>query len=494
MPMDDENDTDRKKRSPMIKGKIRIKQCLLAVLIAYLVYVAVTAVLPPMLRKPISQEFANAVQVSDYYGDKPCVDRVALVETPAEGFDTRLHMLDEAKDRIDISYYAIHMGQTTDQFLGAVLDAADRGVQVRILVDGQSGGLTKSHPGYAAALGGHPNISLKVYNPANPLKPWTWNGRLHDKYILIDDRLLLLGGRNIGDKYFAPAEFDKQLSYDRDVLVYNTAWESGEQDSVLSSVRQYMDTIWNGDDVHLLYQKDTKKGASTRQELLTSYQALRETRPALFDHQHDDYAQWTYPANRITFLHNDPHIGVKEPKAGYTLGKLLLNAKDSVSLQSPYVILDPLLRSQLEQLGQLQIETKILTNSAASSPNPIACAAYHGDRKAIMATGAQLWEYQGENTIHAKSYVIDDRMTVIGSYNLDPRSAYLDTELLLAIDSPAFTQHFQQVQDSYFQQSLQAGTEGGYIAGTIPPRPVSGLKWGMIYALYLPVKLFKYLA
>ena len=114
MPMDDENDTDRKKRSPMIKGKIRIKQCLLAALIAYLVYVAVTAVLPPMLRKPISQEFANAVQVSDYYGDKPCVDRVALVETPAEGFDTRLHMLEEAKDRIDISYYAIHMGQTTD--------------------------------------------------------------------------------------------------------------------------------------------------------------------------------------------------------------------------------------------------------------------------------------------------------------------------------------------------------------------------------------------
>ena len=82
----------------------------------------------------------------------------------------------------------------------------------------------------------------------------------------------------------------------------------------------------------------------------------------------------------------------------------------------------------------------------------------------------------------------------IKQFLLAALTAYLDTELLLAIDSPAFTQHFQQVQDSYFQQSLQAEPEGGCIAGTIPPRPVSGLKWGMIYALYLPVKLFKYLA
>ena len=479
----------------MKQHKLTVKRCILGVLAFYLVYACLTAVVPAMLRKPVSPDFSASVSASDFYGDEACADRVALVETPAEGFDSRLHILDEATERIDVSYYAMHMGQTTDLFLGALLDAADRGVQVRIVVDAQFGGLTGSNAGYAAALGAHPNVALKVYNPINVLKPWTWNGRLHDKYILIDNRLLLLGGRNIGDKYFDPAGYEKQLSLDRDVLIYNTAWESENQDSVLFRVRAYMDEVWNSEDSHLVFQKDTSKGTAQRQALLAAYRDFRAERPALFDHAEDDYQAWTYPANRVTFIHNDTHIGIKEPKAGYILGTLLMGAEKSVRLQSPYVILDPMLKEQLAQIGSKQIDARILTNSAGSSPNPIACAAYHGDRAGILKSGVSLWEYQGENTIHAKSYVIDDRMTVIGSYNLDPRSAYLDTELLLAIDSPEFTRHFQQVQDTYFQQSLEVTAQGQYETNPdVAVRPVPVFKWFLIYALYLPVMLFKYLA
>ncbi len=468
----------------------------------YLIYAVSTAVIPAMLRKPISEEFAASVSAADFYGQELCVDRSALVETPAEGLDTRLHILDEAAERIDVSYYAIHMGQTTDLFLGALLDAAERGVQVRILVDAQFGGLTQSNSSYAAALGAHPNVELKIYNPVRVLKPWTWNGRLHDKYILIDNRLLLLGGRNIGDKYFAPESFEKELSLDRDVLIYNTVWgqpntdsvlfrvreymdeiwggadtrlvfsedtKKGMEkrqallaswgqpntDSVLFRVREYMDEIWGGADTRLVFSEDTKKGMEKRQALLASYKQFRSDNAAHFDHTRDDYEAWTYPANRVSFVHNDAHIGIKEPKAGYTLGQLLLQAGKSVTLQSPYVILDPMLKDQLTQLGEKQIDARILTNSVGSSPNPIACAAYYGDRNSILNSGVSIWEYQGENSIHAKSYVIDDRITAIGSYNLDPRSAYLDTELLIVIDSPEFTAHFQQVQDTYFQQALR---------------------------------------
>ena len=375
----------------------------------------------------------------------------------------------------------------------ALLDAADRGVQVRILVDAQFGGLTQSNRHYAAALGSHPNIQLKVYNPINPLKPWTWNGRLHDKYILIDNRLLLLGGRNIGDKYFDPAGYNQQLSLDRDVLVYNTAWDTPAQDSVLFQVREYMDQVWNQKESHLVFQEDTQKGLEKRQELLLGYQAFQEEQPDLFDHSQDQYQAWTYPANRVSFIHNDTNIGIKEPKAGYILGQLMVQAEQSVTMQSPYVILDPMLKEQFGQLRDRGIEARILTNSAGSSPNPIACAAYYGDRGTILRSGLSLWEYQGNHSIHAKSYVVDDRMTVIGSYNLDPRSAYLDTELLLAIDSPEFTEHFQQVQDFYFQQSLEVMENGKYEADAAP-RAVSIFKWIMIYGLYLPVKLLKYLA
>lgn len=477
----------------MVTRKRSIKRCVLTALVVYLVYACLTAVVPALLRKPVSPEFAASVRVQDYYGNQPGVDRAALVETPAEGLQSRLHILDEARERIDISYYAIHMGQTTDLFLGALLDAADRGVQIRILLDAQFGGLTASNASYAAALGAHPNVQLRLYNPVKVLKPWTWNGRLHDKYILIDDRLLLLGGRNIGDKYFDPAGYEKQLSLDRDVLIYNTGWESGSRESVLFQMRSYMDEIWDSDDAHTAFDRETARGQQRQQELLEGYRRFRQENPSLFDHAQDDYLAWTYPANRVSFVHNDPHIGVKEPKVGYILGQLLLSAQESVTLQSPYVILDPLLQEQLEQLGARQLDSRILTNSVASSPNPIACAAYYGDRGRILDAGLSLWEYQGDHSIHAKSYVIDQRMTAIGSYNLDPRSAYLDTELLLVIDSPEFTRHFQQVQEGYFRQSLPVSSSGRY-APDAQPRPVSVFKWIMVYALYLPVKLFKYLA
>lgn len=244
----------------MQKSKITLKSCILAIVVFYLLYVVLTAVFPAMFRKPVSDAFASSVSASNFYSDHECADRVALIESPTEGFESRLHLLDEATKRIDISYYAMHMGETTDLFLGAILNAADRGVQIRILVDDQFGGLTHSHADYATALGAHPNIELKTYNPLNPLKPWTWNGRLHDKYMIADNRLLMLGGRNIGDKYFDPEGYEKPLSLDRDVLIYNTEWNNQSKDSVLFDVRAYMDEIWNSSAAVQSFNNDSEKG------------------------------------------------------------------------------------------------------------------------------------------------------------------------------------------------------------------------------------------
>lgn len=458
----------------------------------YLLAVIVTGIVPFCLQRSVSNDFADSVCVSDFYGSSPCNDRVALVESPQEGFDTRIHILDEAQERIDVSYYAMHIGQTTDLFLGALLDAADRGVQVRILVDGQFGGLTASHRDYAAAIGSHPNITLKLYNPPNLLKPWTWNGRLHDKYILIDDRLLLLGGRNIGDKYFDPEDCDLTLSYDRDVLVCNTSFEAGSTGSVLNDVRAYMDALWNGKDVVMPFSRETQKGIQKRQALQDSFQTFRQENPALFDHTQDDYEAWTYEANQVTFFHNPTNIGGKRPNAGYVLGQLLREANQSVTLQSPYVILDTHTKSLLEDLGAKGIDASILTNSVAVSPNPLACTAYSEDRKEILRTGMALLEYQGPDTIHAKSYLIDNRLSVVGSFNLDPRSNFIDTELLLAIDSEAFAQRLSQAQSGYRENALRVGPDGGYVPGqAMQEMPLSFPKKLMVCALTPLIWLIK---
>lgn len=474
------------------KKHIPIRKWVASAVLLYLLYVFCTGVFPFLRSGTVSEAFASSVSVSEFYSDSPCTDRVALVETPAEGFDTRIHILDGAQKRIDVSYYALHMGKTTDLFLGALLDAADRGVQVRILVDGQFGGLTWFNRTYATAIGTHPNIALKIYNPPNPLKPWTWNGRLHDKYIIIDDRLLLMGGRNIGDKYFGPDGYDRPLSYDRDVLIYNSAWEETGGESVLFAVRDYMDSLWESPNVRQPFETDTKSASEKRQALQTDFEGFRREHPGLFDHTCDDYESLTYPTNRVTFFHNDTNIGRKEPKTGYILGQLLRHAESSVVLQSPYVILDGGLEQLLRNLGEQQIDAAILTNSAASSPNPTACAAYLGDRKAIANTGVRLFEYQGENSIHAKTYLIDDRLSVVGSYNLDPRSAYIDTEMMLAIDSVAFTRELKQAQDSYRQQALEVSTDGGYLPReALEERPLPFAKKVMLWLLFLPVRLFK---
>ena len=219
-------------------------QILIVILWGYLIYALALGVIPNLREKRVPQSYKETVNPSSFYSETQSCDRVALVEMPQDGFKTRLKIIDEAEERLDISYYAMHMGETTDIFLGSILDAAERGVKVRILVDGQFGGLTKFNKLYSDAIGSHENIELRVYNTPNILKPWTWNGCLHDKYIIADDSVLLLGGRNIGDKYFAPESFSGELSFDRDVLIYNAQRSSS---SALFSVRDYMDSIWNDD-------------------------------------------------------------------------------------------------------------------------------------------------------------------------------------------------------------------------------------------------------
>lgn len=469
---------------------MKLKKLLRVTVTLYLLAILLTGIVPFCIPRSVTKSFAETFSLSDFFGDAPCVDRVALVESPQEGFDTRIHILDEATERIDVSYYAMHMGDTTDRFLGALLDAADRGVQIRILVDGQFGGLTACHRAYASAIGCHPNITLKLYNPPRALMPWTWNGRLHDKYIIVDNRLLLLGGRNIGDKYFAPEGYSGTLSYDRDVLVYNTAFAEESGDSVVYGVRAYLDGLWEGKHVKEPFSKKTKKGIRTQQTLQEAFHSFRQEHESLFDHTSDDYDSWTYETNRVAFFHNDTGIGVKRPYAGYILGQLLRSAEQSVTLQSPYVILDSYSASLLKDLGE--IETSILTNSPAASPNPMACAAYLGDRKAILDTGICLWEYQSPHTIHAKSYLIDNRMAVVGSFNLDPRSDFIDTELLLAIDSEAFSRHLADVQLEYRKNALQVAPDGSYLPGQAKAAaPLSLPKQLMLCALRPVARLLK---
>ncbi len=441
---------------------ILVRNIICITLAIYLIYLITFALFPYFKKVDPSNEFLEEVESYDFYSDEPCVDRVALVEDPIVSLGTRIRLLSEAKSTIDIAYYALHMGKTTDSFLAAILDAADRGVKVRFLLDGMSNGFKDDYIYLANALGSHENIEIRLYNPVNIFKPWTINGRMHDKYIIIDNTFLLLGGRNIGDKYFGPDGYDKNLSIDRDVLVYNTKHNEDNTESVLFQVRDYMNSVWDYEYTYPAFIIKSKKSDKEKERLKSIMASIKEQYKSLFNDPFD-IENNTFPANKITFFANDISISKKQPKVGYIINEIVTDAKEKVILQSPYIVLSNNIESALNTFGQTGKKYEILTNSMQSSPNLPAYSIYLSDKKDILETGATIYEFQDSNAIHAKTYIVDDRMSIIGSFNMDPRSEYIDTEIMLAIDSQEFTNYLLKIVDLYKGHSLVVGEDGDYL-------------------------------
>ena len=470
-----------------------LRRSLSVLLIAFVIYFFCTAWIPYLRSRPVSQDFKDENPPERFRGDSTSVDRVALVEEGMRSLDARVRICAEAKSTLDVAYYAIHEGTSTNIFLSALLDAADRGVHVRLLTDGGAGNL-KRNDALASALGTHPNIEMKLYNLPSLLRPWTLNGRMHDKYIIADNKFLLLGGRNIGDRFFGPEDFTGELSLDRDVLVYNTAFDRDDRSSVLFSVRDYMDTIWNGEDVtpfgHKELDGDDAYQVQAYLEILhTLYKEMVRIRPQLLSRELD-WQSITLPTAKVTLISNPVNIGAKEPHVGYVLRELILEAEESVLLQSPYVVLSPHMREAMENSSD--IDSRILTNSMAASPNLPAFSLYLRDRQDLLDSGLRIYEFQDQNAIHAKTYIIDHRMCLVGSFNLDPRSEAVDTELLLAIDSPEFAAKMAEIEKKYMDHSLEVDPDGGYFPNeNLPPQEESRIKRGLFNILGILLSPFR---
>lgn len=442
--------------------RIKLKQgilFLLLLLTLYILYMIVFGVIPYLSPSEGDKQSIQLGQVEEYYGNQePSVDRAALIEASREGMDTRLHLIHSAAHTLSISYYATHWGESTEMFIAALLDAANRGVKVQFLIDGVAHHLKNDAQDAAYALAAHPNIELKFYNVASLLRPWSINGRLHDKYIIADNKLLLLGGRNIGDKYFEPEGFSERASLDRDVLVYNTAYQHDiTQDSVIYRVQDYFKEIWSLETNTVAHEQlSERKQARADAEatrLLTAHKQLQTRSPHLFV-EHVDYTKFTVPTQKISFIHNPIHRGKKDPLLWQQIRLLLQHAKEKVTIQSPYVVLNSAMLASLQDMSRDVKQFDLLTNSMATTPNPIAYSGYIGDRKKLLDLGAAIYEYKGWHSIHGKSYLIDHDMSIVGSYNLDPRSTYINTEVMLVIHGSEFHEVLSEQISAYKADSV----------------------------------------
>jgi cardiolipin synthase C len=347
-------------------------------------------------------------------------DKVRIVEDPREASQIRVDLIQQAKRSIDAQYYIVGDDYFTYAGLALLRDAARRGCNVRIIIDGLS---NKISPAVHAHLK-REKISIKIYHPFT-LRKLSWVvRRMHDKGLDIDGKRMIRGGRNVEGDYFGYA---KRNFIDRDVYVEGKA---------VAESKAYFDELWNSDEVVPVKVKDPT-GAKAREggEVLdATRKRLRASKAPTVD----TGTNWSARAREVgpvDFLH-DP-VGKKDIESGIAqdLRKALLRTRRSVVIETPYLVPTKELFTDvavLKKRGVKKIE--MITNSVSSNDSMLVQLGYETAKKKLLRLGVDLWEYRGPDTLHAKSAVLDDRLALIGSFNVDPRSQHLNTETAVAIN------------------------------------------------------------
>lgn len=415
----------------------------------------------------ISGEFQQNFDVNSFYGQKEAADRAVIIEDNGEALLERVRMIRNAKERIILSTFDFRDDEMGRIMIAALLEAADRGVNVRVVVDGVSGLLRMEQNPYFFALSSHPDAEVRIYNKINLLKPWALMGRLHDKYLIVDEMAYVLGGRNTFSYFLGNTEGHK--NYDRDVFVYNAA---GSGASSLYQVEAYFEGIWNHKATGRFHDSEsTARRASVknaREDLKKLYDRYLAENPAVLETP--DYTAMTYPVRKITLLANPTGTGAKEPTVFYALAALMENAEEAVTIHTPYIICNEMMYDAFSRISKAVPEARMMTNSAANNGNPFGSGDYQKNFNRIMATGIRLYEYEGGISYHGKSIVIDNNISIVGSFNMDMRSVYLDTELMLVIDSDEVNTQLREIMAGYEAESGRVLADGTrvYPEGVVP--------------------------
>ncbi|WP_109831712.1 phospholipase D family protein [Reichenbachiella versicolor] len=409
---------------------------------------------------------------------------VFVLEDGGTSMISRAWWTSHATKTIDIQYFIFSTDNIGLIACDYLVKAAERGVKVRILIDDI---MVNAEAEDLMKLNAHHNISLKVYNPganlgksllgkiSNLLKDFrSFNQRMHNKTFIVDNTLVITGGRNIADEYF---DYDHEYNFrDRDIMLVGKA-----TNQVTGSFEQY----WNSDlSVDLNQLTDYRiEEADVRFDLLHEYACNPENFwPEVRDQLvgYPTFFRSINDSNQMVWLENIEFV-VDEPGkndgteglsgGGVTTSKLieLINdSKSSVDIQSPYLVTTELGKKVFKAAIDRGVKIRILTNSLASTDNAEAFSGYQKDRNELLEMGVQLYEFKPdakvrtevmnsalENNedfnpifgIHAKTMVIDSNVSVVGTFNLDPRSANLNTECFVVVQdsfiAKSITNHFE---------------------------------------------------
>jgi putative cardiolipin synthase len=396
---------------------------------------------------------------------------------------TRLLLAEKAEKSIDVQYYLIKNDIVGRIFIYRLLQAADRGVRVRLLVDDM---FTSGYDIGLAALDSHPKFEIRIYNPfhrgalGRAQSAVTGfgriNRRMHNKSFTADNQITIIGGRNIADEYFGVRE-DAKFG-DLDVIGIGR---------VVQEVSNMFDTYWNHETAlpvpAFVKEPDDPEAAlnELRERLARSIDEIRDS--AYANAVRAKYLEYLEPGKTLfewapyQLIVDSPDKGIKaraEQADSITtpLIESIRSAEQELIIVSPYFV--PL-KSGVEGLARLEergVEVTVITNSLAANNQFTVHGGYAPSRKPLLEAGVEIYEARpdadvagtefieasgAKATLHTKAFIVDDKEVFIGSFNFDPRSANLNTELGVIIRDPELALIYTVlVEDALPKQTFEA--------------------------------------
>jgi putative cardiolipin synthase len=398
-----------------------------------------------------------------------------LVDTGPEAFAIRARSAFAAGRSLDVQTYIWHDDLTGLYLAYALLSAADRGVKVRLLLDDMD---ARSKNYGLAALDAHPNIEVRMFNPL-PSRSGTLafigdfvsggkrlNHRMHNKTWIADNRIAIVGGRNLGDEYFGASEDVNFVDLDFAMVGPVVRDASASFDKYWNSRAVYPIAVLNPGKVNDADFASLRQRADAAAEngAASAYAEVLRRDDAVERLLGGDWTmEWT---SEFQFVSDDPLKALKtdvrdKSSVLSVLVPVLKSAQQSETLISPYFVPGEKGTEFFIARAQDGKQVRILTNSLAANDVAAVHGGYSRYRKDLLEGGVMLWEMKplpgstaeasmfgsSGSSLHTKALVVDGDKLFVGSYNLDPRSTALNCEQGVLVTHAALGGQFQAIFD-----------------------------------------------
>lgn len=407
---------------------------------------------------------------------------------PQDAFAARALLSHAAEKTLDVQYYIWRGDMTGTLLLEALHVAAERGVRVRLLLDDNG---TSGLDSWLAALNSHPQIEVRLFNPfaSRSAKGLGFitnfsraNRRMHNKSLTADNSATIVGGRNVGDEYFGAS--DGVVFADLDVLAVGPVVQatSNEFDRYWASASAYpVAGLLPAVPPERLEQLQQRCSMIEQNPAAAQYVEALHQLPFIQQLLDGQLALEWAPANIVS---DDPSKGLgqvaEQDLLTQQLTRVLGKPQRHVELVSPYFVPTTAGVKAFTELTARGVRVRILTNALEATDVAAVHSGYAKHRKALLEAGVELFEMRRDSqtvkprekagpfgssgsSLHAKTFAVDGEQMFVGSFNFDPRSVKLNTELGFVIHSPTFARRLQAVFDQGMLQNayqVQLSGEG----------------------------------